>query len=287
MSKRFFCFTTVALLFIASIGAGAWGDFVIAADNITKGECKMVKQTAGRKALGDFAPKFAELNDDVLFGEVWSRTDKLSQKMRSIITVTALISKGITDSSLKYHLESARKNGVTREEMAEMLTHVAFYAGWPNAWAAFRMAKEVYVDDGTQEMHGGFFGMGEPNTAYARYFIGRSYLKPLTDAKKTVGIYNVTFEPGCRNNWHIHHAKTGGGQILVCVDGEGWYQEAGKSAQSLKPGDVVTIPAGVKHWHGAKDGNWFSHLAVECPGTETSNEWLEPVSDDDYEKLGQ
>ena len=123
--------------------------------------------------------------------------------------------------------------------------------------------------------------------AYAKYFIGNSYLKPLTDPKKTVFIANVTFEPGCRNNWHIHHAKSGGGQLLVCVDGEGWYQEEGKPAQSLKPGDVVTIPAGVKHWHGAKAGSWFSHLAVECPGEETSNEWLEPVTDEVYAKLGE
>ena len=264
-----------------------WADIGITAEIDEKGDGKVVKQTAGRTALGDFAPKFAELNDDVLFGEVWSRTDKLSLKTRSVITVSALIAKGITDSSLKYHLENARKNGIARAEMAEMLTHIAFYAGWPNAWAAFRMAKEVYADDGCQEAHGGFFGIGEPNTAYARYFIGKSYLKPLTDAKTTVGIYNVTFEPGCRNNWHVHHAKTGGGQILICVDGEGWYQEAGKPAQSLKPGDVVTIPSGVKHWHGAKSASWFSHLAVECPGTDTSNEWLEPVSDADYGKLGQ
>lgn len=113
----------------------------------------MVKQTAGRDALNDFAPKFAELNDDVLFGEVWSREDKLSLKLRSIVTVSTLIGKGIVDSSLKYHLESARKNGVTRTEMAEMLTHIAFYAGWPNAWAAFRMAKEVYADDQYSQLY--------------------------------------------------------------------------------------------------------------------------------------
>ena len=107
----------------------------------------MVKQTAGRDALNDFAPKFAELNDDVLFGEVWSREDKLSLKTRSIVTITALISKGIVDSSLTYHISTARKNGVTRTEMAEILTHLAFYAGWPNAWAAFRMAKEVYAEE--------------------------------------------------------------------------------------------------------------------------------------------
>ena len=127
----------------------------------------MVKQTAGRDALNDFAPKFAELNDDVLFGEVWSREGMLSLKMRSVVTLTALISKGITDSSLKYHLTTAKANGITKNEMAEILTHLAFYAGWPNAWAAFRMAKEVYAD-GDSEAHGGIFGLGEPNTAYAK-----------------------------------------------------------------------------------------------------------------------
>ena len=245
-----------------------------------------IKQTAGRDALNDFAPKFAQLNDDVLFGEVWSRTDELSLKLRSIVTVTALVTKGMVDSSFQFHLSTARKNGVTRTEMAEILTHLAFYAGWPNAWAAFRMAKEVYADDIGTDEHGGFFGQGEPNTAFAKYFIGQSYLKPLTDpAKASLFIANVTFEPGCRNNWHVHHADKGGGQILICVDGEGWYQEEGKPAQSLKPGDVVTIPAGVKHWHGAKADSWFSHLAVECPGENTSNEWLEAVDDSWYNEL--
>lgn len=247
----------------------------------------MVKQTAGRDSLNDFAPKFAELNDDVLFGEVWSREDKLSLKLRSIVTMTALISKGIVDNSLMYHLTTAKKNGVTRTEMAEILTHLAFYAGWSNAWAAFRMAKEVYAEEAEAgaEEHGGFFGMGEPNVSYAKYFIGQSYLKPLTDPKETVFIANVTFEPGCRNNWHIHHADKGGGQLLICVDGEGWYQEEGKPAQSLKPGDVVTIPPEVKHWHGAKKDCWFSHLAVEVPGENTSNEWCEPVTDQEYQQL--
>lgn len=247
----------------------------------------MVKQTAGRDSLNDFAPKFAELNDDVLFGEVWSREDKLSLKLRSIVTMTALISKEIVDNSLMYHLTTAKKNGVTRTEMAEILTHLAFYAGWPNAWAAFRMAKEVYAEEAEAgaEEHGGFFGMGEPNVSYAKYFIGQSYLKPLTDPKETVFIANVTFEPGCRNNWHIHHADKGGGQLLICVDGEGWYQEEGKPAQSLKPGDVVTIPPEVKHWHGAKKDCWFSHLAVEVPGENTSNEWCEPVTDQEYQQL--
>ena len=243
-----------------------------------------VKQTAGRDALGEFAPEFAHLNDDILFGEVWSREDQLPLKLRSIVTVTALISKGIVDGSLVYHLQSAKNNGVTRTEMSELLTHLAFYAGWPNAWAAFRMAKEVYADAG-EEDHGGFFGQGEPNTAYAKYFVGQSYLKPLTDPKQTVFVANVTFEPGCRNNWHIHRADQGGGQLLLCVDGQGWYQEEGKPARSLKAGDVVTIPANVKHWHGAKAHSWFSHLAVEVPGQNCSTQWCEPVSDQEYGAL--
>lgn len=245
----------------------------------------MVKQTAGRDGLGDFAPKFAQLNDDVLFGEVWSREDKLSLKMRSILTISALVSKGLIDTSFQYHIATAKKNGVTKTEIAEILTHLAFYAGWPNAWAAFCVAKEVYADDTKTEQQGGMFGLGEPNTAFAQYFIGNSYLKPLTDPKETVFIANVTFEPACRNNWHIHHAEEGGGQLLLCVDGEGWYQEWGKEAKKLYPGDVVTIPAEVKHWHGASKDSWFSHLAVEVPGKNTSNEWLEPVSDEEYEQL--
>lgn len=107
----------------------------------------MEKQTAGRDELGEFAPKFAELNDDVLFGEVWSREDKLSAKYRSIVTVTALMASGILDNSLKFHLINAKNHGVTKEEMAEILTHAAFYTGWPKAWAAFRIAKEVYEEE--------------------------------------------------------------------------------------------------------------------------------------------
>lgn len=130
------------------------------------------------------------------------------------------------------------------------------------------------------------FGLGQPNDAFAQYFIGKSYLNPLTDPSKTaLFLANVTFEPGCRNNWHIHHASSGGGQILICTAGFGWYQEEGKPAQSLKSGDVVTIPANVKHWHGAKKDSWFSHIAIEVPGEETSNEWCEPVTDEEYNQL--
>ena len=251
---------------------------------------KPVVQTAGRTQLGEFAPKFAQLNDDVLFGEVWNRTDKLGLRDRSLVTVTSLISMGITDSSLVYHLQSARKNGITRTEIAEIITHIGFYAGWPKAWAAFNLAKTVWTDetvaedDRTKFMSDMFFPLGEPNTAYAKWFVGHSYLAPVS---RELGIYNVTFEPGCRNNWHIHHAKTGGGQLLIGVAGTGWYQQEGKPAQKIEPGTVITIPAGVKHWHGAAADSWFAHLAMDIPGTESSNEWLEPVSDAEYKAAQQ
>ena len=130
------------------------------------------------------------------------------------------------------------------------------------------------------------FGMGNANTAYAQYFSGESFLNPLTKPETGVFLANVTFEQGCRNNWHIHHATKGGGQLLVCTAGEGWYQEEEKEAVSLVPGTVITIPAEVKHWHGAKKDSWFSHIAVEVPGENCSNEWCEPVSDEEYGKLG-
>ncbi len=130
------------------------------------------------------------------------------------------------------------------------------------------------------------FGRGSLNKAYAQYFIGDSFLNPLTNPKETtVFLANVTFEPGCRNNWHIHHATKGGGQLLICTAGEGWYQKEGKTPVSLTAGTVITIPPEVKHWHGAKKDSWFSHIAVEVPGENTSNEWCEPVSEAEYEKL--
>ena len=243
----------------------------------------MKKQTAGRKNLGELAPKFAELNDDVLFGEVWSREDKLSLRDRSMITISALMAQGLFPQ-LKSHFIMGKEHGVTKEEAIEIVTQLAFYSGWPKAWSAFGLIKEVYGEDETEEEHGGVFGQGEPNVNYAKYFIGNSYLNPLAKIEN-MSISNVTFEPRCRNNWHIHNATKGGGQILICVDGEGWYQEEGKEAQSLKPGDVVVIPANVKHWHGATANSWFSHIAVEVPGENTSNEWCEKVSDEEYNKL--
>ena len=248
-----------------------------------------ITQTAGRNALGEFAPEIVHFNDDVFFGD----NGDIDLKTRSIITVVALMASGITDSSLKIHLQNAKNHGVTKKEIAVAITHVAVYAGWPKDWAVFNLVKEVWdanegdlpYEDEEMRAHAKemVFPIGNPNDGFAKYFTGKSYLAPVSTSQ--VGIFNVTFEPGCRNNWHIHHAKSGGGQILVCVAGRGYYQEYGKEAVMMKPGDCINIPAEVKHWHGAAPDSWFSHLAVEVPGTETSNEWCEPVTDEEYSVL--
>ena len=260
-----------------------------------------IVQTAGRNALGDIAPDFARYNDDILFGEVWSKNDVLPLRERSIVTISALISSGVLDSSLKYHIENAKKNGVTRAEIVEVITQLGFYAGWPKAWAAFRMAKEVYAGapeamqeqqqsevDGVpvQEITQALtvkghtvFPLGKPNTGYAQYFTGASFLAPLAGGN---GIHasNVTFAPGTINHWHKHYKSC---QVLVGASGEGYYQIWGEEPKKMEPGTTVTIPEGVKHWHGAAPGSWFQHIAIMQDGAET--EWLEPVDPAEYAKL--
>lgn len=249
-----------------------------------------IVQTAGRDQLGEFAPEFAELNDRTLFGDAVWNDATLSLHDRSMVTISVLLGKGILDSSFRSHLELGRKHGITRREIVALLTQAAFYAGWPNAWAAFRLAKEVWAEDTAGEdakaafQREMIFPVGEPNTAYAQYFTGNSYLARISSEQ--VSIANVTFEPRCRNNWHIHRATEGGGQMLVGVAGRGWYQEEGKPAQEILPGTVIHISANVKHWHGAAADSWFAHLAFEVPGENASNEWLEPVTDEEYDRIG-
>lgn len=247
-----------------------------------------IKQAAGRVTLGEFAPKFAEINDDILFGEAVWNDSTLSLHDHSMVTISVLLGKGLIDSSFRSHLEMGKRHGITRQEIAALLTQAAFYAGWPNAWAGFRMAKEVWAENNAATAKARFqqemiFPIGEPNNAYAEYFTGTSYLARISTGQ--IPFANVTFEPCCRNNWHIHHADNGGGQMLVGVAGRGWYVEEGKPAQPILPGTVIHIPANVKHWHGAASDSWFAHLAFEIPGENTSNEWLEPVTDDEYNLL--
>ena len=159
------------------------------------------------------------------------------------------------------------------------LAALSFAAAGPSPSMAADAVKSAPAAS-VAECGAGMFGLGKPNDAYAKYFIGQSYLNPLTT--EGLSISNVTFEPGCRNNWHIHHK---GGQILLCTSGRGYYQEWGKPAQELHPGDVVNIPPEVKHWHGAAPDSWFAHIAIAVPAEGASNEWLEPVDDVQYGQL--
>lgn len=274
-------------LFVLSLMFFVLQNTLVCAKNCEDKNMKKITQTAGREQLGTFAPDFARFNDDILFGENWNNQD-IDVKTRSIITVVSLISQGMTDSSLKFHLQNAKNHGVNKEEIAAIITNTAFYSGWPKAWAAFNLAKEVWAEnDNTLDEKEKYastimFPIGEPNSAYAKYFTGQSYLAPISTSQ--VKMYNVTFEPKCRNNWHIHKAKTGGGQILIAIGGRGYYQEWGKKPVEMRPGDVVNIPANTKHWHGAAPDSWFSHIAVEVEGNGVENVWLEPVDDKLYVK---
>lgn len=280
MYKKIITLFLIALIFPNTL---------VLAKNYEGKNMKKIVQTAGRNQLGDFAPDFAHYNDDVLFGENWNNQD-IDTKTRCIITIVSLISQGITDSSLKYHLINAKNHGVTKNEAAAIITNTAFYAGWPKAWAAFNLAKEIWNEENCnasneKEKYANsiIFPIGEPNNAYAKYFTGQSYLAPISTSQ--VKMYNVTFEPKCRNNWHIHHAKEGGGQILIAIGGRGYYQEWRKEPIEMHPGDVINIQANVKHWHGAAPDSWFSHIAVEIDGIDAYNEWLEQVEENEYLKL--
>ena len=225
------------------------------------------------------------------FGDYYTRKG-LDLNTRELLTMAILVNLG-TEPQLKAHIAANLKIR-TAEYVEQAIYNCLPYCGYPRTLNALRLLKEAVAEAKAgavnatvaKNMPGkdwSVFPVGKPNDAYAKYFVGKSYLDMIS--KEQVGVGNVTFEPACRNNWHIHHAKKGGGQILIATAGRGYYQEWGKPAVELKPGDVVNIPAGVKHWHGAAPDSWFQHLAIEVPGEGTSNEWLEPVSVEDYGKL--
>lgn len=221
------------------------------------------------------------------FGDYYTRKG-LDLNTRELLTMAILVNLG-TEPQLKAHIGANLKIR-TAEYVEQAIYNCLPYCGYPRTLNALRLLKEAVAEAKTatvaKTMPGkdwSVFPVGKPNDAYAKYFVGKSYLDMISTEQ--VGVGNVTFEPACRNNWHIHHAKKGGGQILIATAGRGYYQEWGKPAVELKPGDVVNIPAGVKHWHGAAPDSWFQHLAIEVPGEGTSNEWLEPVSDEEYARL--
>lgn len=268
----------LAASFTAGADAGAGNNTVAAADaGATNTALPPKKQTAGRDRLGAFAPQFAELNDDVLFGQVWSRERELPPRDRSVVTIVSLIAGGNFEQ-LPFHLKKGKDNGITKTEIVEIITHQAFYSGWPKAWSAFNLAKEIYAGADSAKHagleHSTIFPLGEPvNPAW---FAGKAWLKMIsTENAFNTPVANVTFAPGARNHWHSHKV----GQILLVTGGEGFYQEWGGKAQLLKEGGVVNIPPGVKHWHGATKDSWFAHLAINSGETE----WFEPVTDAQYE----
>jgi len=221
----------------------------------TANQTKLVGMPVQGK-LFEFAPAINEYLKAHLFGNIFSR-DNVDWQTRELATIAMLAVRDGVENQLDSHIKIGRHNGLTDKQIKEILET-----------ANRTKAQNV------------LFGFGSENTAYAKYFTGKSYLQPLT--KDGVNMANVTFEPQCRNNWHIHHK---GGQILLVVSGRGYYQEWGKPAQELKTGDVVNIPEGTKHWHGAAKDSWFTHIAVAVPVEGASTEWLEPVSDEEYNKL--
>ena len=242
------------------------GSFVLGDKALEIGTANQTKLCGGpvKGALFDFHPQLDAYLKAHLFGDIFAR-DNVDWRTRELVTIAALAARPETAPQMKAHIAIGKLNGITDAQAAEIVGRVAVLCDrdpsrLPSDWSPIPV--------------------GEPNTAYAKYFIGNSYLHKLT--LDQVPAFGVTFEPGCRNNWHIHHAKTDGGQMLIVTAGEGFYQEWGKPARRLKKGDTVNIPANVKHWHGAAPDSWFQHIALEVPGTEQSNEWCEPVDDAAY-----
>jgi alkylhydroperoxidase/carboxymuconolactone decarboxylase family protein YurZ/quercetin dioxygenase-like cupin family protein len=214
-----------------------------------------------------------------LFGDI-SANDLLTHKERELVTISALASIEGLEAQLNAHLAGAQKKGMSKDEMQGYVMTLSELGDEGTANRALKAVAQLYGET-TQTVQTVDFSVwpkGDPNP-YGQYFKGQSYLTMLGES----GAYNVTFEPGCRNNWHIHH---GASQVLICVAGHGWYQEWGKEAVPMTPGTIIAIPEGVKHWHGAAKDSWFQHIGYEKdvqPGA--SNEWLEPVADDEYNKL--
>jgi alkylhydroperoxidase/carboxymuconolactone decarboxylase family protein YurZ/quercetin dioxygenase-like cupin family protein len=221
----------------------------------TENQTKLVGQAVSGPIF-EFAPAIDEYLKAHLFGDIFAR-DNVDWQTRELATIAMLASLNDVAAQLHSHINIAKRNGLSDEQITKIL--------------------EIADQTGAETV---LFGFGQENTAYAKYFIGNSYLQPLTN--DGVSAANVTFEPKARNNWHIHHHT---GQTLFVVAGRGWYQEWGKPAQELKSGDVVSIPEGVKHWHGAAKDSWFTHISVSVPNDGASTEWLEQVSDEEYNKL--
>lgn len=245
------------------------------------GRAIQTKLNGGKPFDYNFAPATDYYLKAHLFGDIFAR-DILTHAERELITISALSSMEGVESQLKSHIRGAVNMGISEKEIHAIPEILSQKVGEQEAWQADKAIAEVYELPFSKNRPVGntAFPLGKPNTAYAQYFIGNSYLAPLLSGNLPMS--NVTFEPRCRNNWHIHHKS---GQILICINGAGWYQEWGKPARALHPGDVVNIPPGIKHWHGATATSWFQHIAITLPADSASNEWLEAVTDEVYDQL--
>ena len=250
-------------------------------DALAEGTRVQTQLCGGKPFTYSFAPATDYYLKAHLFGDIFQR-DVLSHAEREVVTVAALSALPGAEPQLKAHVAGARNMGVSDAQLHAIPSALSALGLESEAYRASEAVAAVFGETFTEgrPVENMIFPKGEPNTAYAKYFIGNSYLAPLLS--EGLPMSNVTFEPRCRNNWHIHH---GGGQILICVGGEGWYAEWGKAPRRLRPGDVVNIPAEVKHWHGATASSWFQHIALAVPADSASSEWLEPVEDEEYDKL--
>ena len=259
--------------------AGREADPLPAGYDALKQGTRVQTQLSGAPFNFTFAPQTDYYLKAHLFGDIFARNN-LSFADREIVTVSAIACLPGCEPQLKAHVAGALNMGVKEEEVRSIPAVLETTVGMEAAERLRGALAAVFGEAHTpfQTVDFSVWPKGEPNTAYARYFVGNSYLAPLEG-----GIANVTFEPGCRNNWHIHHKQV---QVLVCVAGRGWYQEWGKEAVPMTPGTIIAIPAEVKHWHGAAKDSWFQHLTYHKDvQADASNEWLEPVSDEVYNRL--
>ncbi len=251
-------------------------------DALAEGTAVQTRLRGGHPLTYSFAPATDYYLKAHLFGDIFAR-DVLTHSEREIATVSALAAMPGVEAQLKSHVSGSRNMGVTDAQLHALPGLLRTRVGEMEGHRAAKAVAEVFGEkfDEGKPLGNAVFPKGEPNTAFAKYFTGNSYLATVLGEGK-LPVYNVTFEPRCRNNWHIHHR---GGQVLICVGGEGWYQEWGKPARRLRPGDTVSVPPETKHWHGAAAKSWFAHLAIEIPAEGATNEWLEPVSDAEYDVL--
>ena len=252
-------------------------------DALKEGTAVQTRLTGGKPFNYGFAPATDYYLKAHLFGDIFARNN-LTFADRELVTVSALSAMEGVMPQLTAHVAGARNMGLKDEEIHAISEVLEKRVGNIEAWRARKAIAKVFGEtcDEGEPVDFSVWPKGNPNTAYAKYFHGNSYLALLAKGEGNLPIANVTFEPGCRNNWHSHHQ---GGQILICVSGRGWYQEWGKPAQELHEGDVVDIPAEVKHWHGAAKDSWFQHIAISVPAEGATSEWLEPVKEEVYDQL--